>query len=76
MKDYSQPDLAFLLLRASEAEVGISIITSDPTRLRAKLYAERKSLGLLNLSFIQPPVGSESRIWVIKKDVKNGTTED
>jgi hypothetical protein len=75
MKDYSQPDLAFLLLQASEAEVGISVVTSDPVRLRAKLYAERKRLGLSNLSFVQPPVDSESRIWIIKKTAKGHTNE-
>lgn len=71
-----QPDLAFLLLRASESEVGLSVITNNVQLLRNKLYAERKRLGLLNLSFIQPPVDSESRLWIVKKEARRGATED
>ena len=67
-----QPDLAFLLLKADEAEVGISVVTNNPQLLRNKLYAERKRLGLTNLTFIQPPVGSDTRLWIVKKDAKNG----
>lgn len=70
-----KPDLSFLLFSANEAEIGISVITNNPTLLRNQLYAERKRLGLLNLTFIQPPVDSESRLWIIKKDAKNGSTE-
>lgn len=76
MNMMTHPDLAFLLLRASEADVGISVITSNVQLLRNKLYAERKRLGLLNLTFIQPPVDSESRLWIIKKDARNGSTQD
>lgn len=65
-----QPDLAFLLLKADEAEVGISVITNNPQLLRNKLYAERKRLGLTNLTFIQPPVGSDTRLWIIRKTAK------
>lgn len=80
MNQMSTPDLTHLLFRANEAEIGIAVITSDPVRLRAKLYAERKRHGLTNLTFVQPPVGSESRLWIIKKtakkEAKNGTTQD
>ena len=71
-----QPDLAFLLLRASESEVGLSVITNNVQLLRNKLYAERKRLGLLNLSFIQPPVDGGSRLWIVKKEARRGATED
>ena len=70
-----KPDLAFLLVTADEAEVGISVITNNPQLLRNQLYAERKRLGLTNLTFIQPPVDSDSRLWIIKKDAKNGSQE-
>jgi len=76
MNHMTSPDLAFLLLRATEAEVGVSVVTSNPALLRSKLYAERKRLGLTNLTFVQPPVDSDTRLWIIKKDVKNGTTQD
>lgn len=72
-----QPDLTHLLFRANEAEIGICVITNNPQLLRNKLYAERKRLALTNLTFIQPPVDSESRLWIIKKDAKqNGSTEN
>jgi hypothetical protein len=75
MNALPKPDLAFLLLRADEAEVGISVITNNPQLLRNQLYAKRKELGLTNLTFIQPPTDSESRLWIIKKDVKSGAQE-
>ena len=70
------PCLASLLLRASEAEIGICVATSNPVLLRSKLYAEQKRLGIPPFALIQPPVGSESRLWIIKKEAKNGTTQD
>ena len=70
-----KPDLAFLLVTADEAEIGISVITNNPQLLRNQLYAERKRLGLTNLTFIQPPVDIDSRLWIIKKDAKNGSQE-
>lgn len=69
-----KPDLAFLLLKADEAEVGISVLTNNPQLLRNQLYAERKRQGLDNLTFIQPPVGSHNTIWIVKKDAKHGKT--
>lgn len=72
MTTLHQPDLAFLLLRADEAEVGISVVTNNPQLLRNKLYAERKRLNMTHLTFIQPPVGSDTHLWIVKKDAKNG----
>lgn len=66
-----QPDLAHLLLRARESEVGISVVTNSPQLLKNKLYAERKRLGFLDLTFVQPPVDGDSRLWIIKKGVKD-----
>lgn len=71
------PDLTHLLFLANEAEIGISVITNSPQLLRNKLYAERKRCGLTNLTFVQPPTDSESRLWIIKKEAKaNGAHED
>ena len=64
------PDLIFLLFRANEAEFGISVVTNNPQLLRNQLYAERKRQGLTNLTFIQPPTESDSRLWIVKKDMK------
>ncbi len=66
----SNPDLTFLLFKANEAEIGLSVITNNPQLLRNQLYAERKRQGLTNLTFIQPPVDSDTRLWIVKKDKK------
>lgn len=70
-----KPNLSSLLIQADEAEIGISVVTNNPVLLRNQLYAERKKLGLTNLTFIQPPVDSENRLWIIKKDAKHGAQE-
>lgn len=71
------PDLAHLLLRASESELGISVTTNNPQLLRNRLYAERKKYPEFGgLSFIQPPINPESTIWIIKKEARNGAAED
>ena len=75
MNAMPKPDLAYLLISADEAEIGVSVVTNNPQLLRNQLYAERKRLGLTNLTFIQPPVDSDSRLWIIKKDAKNGPQE-
>lgn len=73
----TQPDLAWLLMQAQEAEVGISVITDNPQLLKNKLYAERKLLHMNNLTFVQPPVDSDTRLWIIKKEAKpDGTNQD
>lgn len=71
------PDLAFLLLRADSSEFGVSVVTNNPTLLRNQLYAERKKLGLTNLTIKQPPIEPESRLWIVKKDsARHVPTED
>ena len=77
MNALTSPDLAHLLIRADSTAIGICVITNNVQLLRNKLYAERKRLGLTNLTFVQPPVDSESRLWIIKKDAKaNGAAQD
>lgn len=71
-----KPDLSYLLIQADEAEIGISVVTNNPTLLRNQLYAERKRLGLTNLTFIQPPVDSDTRLWIIKKDAKADAAQE
>lgn len=75
MNAMPKPDLDYLLFRAEEAEIGVAIITNNPQLLRNQLYAARKRLGLTNLTFLQPPTDSDTRLWIIKKDQKNGSTE-
>jgi hypothetical protein len=77
MNMMSQPDLHHLLLRARESEVGVSVVTNNPKILKAKLYAVRKEFGFTDLSFAQPPVDGDSRLWIIKKGAKDdGERED
>lgn len=75
MNAMPKPNLSHLLISADEAEIGVSVVTNNPQLLKNQLYAERKRLGLTNLTFIQPPVDSDSRLWIIKKDAKNGSQE-
>jgi hypothetical protein len=65
-----KPDLTSLLYSALEAEIGVSVVTNNPKLLRNQLYAERKREGLTELTFIQPPVDGETRLWIIKKEAK------
>lgn len=63
-----QIPLLDLLYRALASERGIVVETSDPERLRQKLYAERKKdpdLAQLsiNISRTQP----ENQIWIVKR---------
>lgn len=64
------PDIPLIdyLYQALNSEKGIVLETSDPERLRQKLYAERKkdpdlSCISINISRTQP----ESQLWLIKK---------
>ncbi len=66
-----QPDLASLLLRAREAEVGISVVTNNVQLLKNRLYAERKRHGFTDLTFAQPPVDGDTRLWIIKKETRS-----
>jgi len=56
------------LYQALNSESGVVVSTTDPERLRQKLYAERKkdpdlSCISINISRTQP----ESQLWLIKK---------
>lgn len=69
----TSPDLAHLLLRASESEIGLKVFTNNPQLLRNKLYAERRKVPeFSNLTFIQPPEGADTRLWIIKKERRRG----
>lgn len=64
------PDIPLIdyLYRALNSEHGIVVETSDPERLRQKLYAERKkdpdlAKISINISRTQP----ESQLWLVKR---------
>lgn len=64
------PDLPLIdyLYQALRSEIGIVVETSDPEKLRQKLYAERKkdpdlACISINISRTQP----ESQLWLIKR---------
>ena len=70
-----EPDLAFLLQRASESPFGIAVRTNNPQLLRNKLYAERKKHGLFqHLTFKQPPKNPEGELWIVNREGPNGTS--
>lgn len=59
-----------LLYEAYRSERGIIVETSDPERLRQKLYAERKKSGdtdLNCLTFRISPTQPASQIFILKK---------
>lgn len=63
-----QTDLLEILYEALRSEVGVSVQTNSPERLRAKLYPLRNSdPDLACLSFTISPTAPESELWIIKK---------
>lgn len=49
---------------------GIAILTSDPERLRQKLYALRKASGdpmLDSMSVVISPTNPGSQVWLVKR---------
>ena len=56
-----------LLYAALNSEFGVSIETSDPVRLRSKLYPLRKQdPDLAGLSFTISPTNPSSELWIVK----------
>ena len=63
--------LISLLYEALAADIGIVVETSDPDRLRQRLYAERKkSLEFDQLSFVISPMNSKD-LWILNKGGSN-----
>lgn len=63
--------LISLLYEALAADIGIVVETSDPERLRQRLYAERKkSLEFDQLSFVISPMNSKD-LWILNKGGSN-----
>jgi len=57
-----------MLYAAYRSELGVIVDTTDPERLRQKLYAERKKdPDLKCLSFRISPTSPESQLFIIKK---------
>ena len=57
-----------LLFAAINSPLGIIVQTSDPERLRQKLYPLRKANPAFScLHFVIPPTNSGTRLWVVKK---------
>lgn len=64
-------DLLPLLLRASQARIGLIVETSEPAKLRNRLYpVMRKDPQSFPFSLILPPVPNQ--VWIVKKDATNG----
>lgn len=61
------PNLLELLYEAYRSEFGIIVNTSDPERLRQKLYAERKKdPDLRCLSFRISPTNPTAQLFIVK----------
>lgn len=62
-------NLLELLYAAYREPLGVVIKTSDPERLRQKLYAERKKdPDLACLSFRISPTSPETELFIVKKN--------
>lgn len=61
-------ELIAYLYEALSSEVGIRLQTSDPERLRQKLYALRKQdEDLKALSFVISPTNPTAELWIVKE---------
>lgn len=66
-----QDPLIDILYTALRSPRGIIVRTSDPNKLRQRLYKERKTDPDLEvLSFNTSPFDAEGELWIIKKDAK------
>lgn len=64
-----------LLYDASREEIGLVVETSDPERLRQRMYALRKrDDDLANLSFVISPM-NPSDLWILNKPPENSNAE-
>lgn len=62
-----------LLYQALRAERGVVVETSDPDRLRQKLYAERKKdPDLACISIVKSRTHPESQLLLVKKGASDG----
>ena len=60
-----------LLLQALNSEHGIAVKTSEPERLRQKLYKVKKSdVIYIPLSFVLSPTSPKDELWIVKRDEK------
>lgn len=58
-----------ILYEAMAQEIGLVVSTSNPVRLRNKLYEERKRDPIFrNLSFFISPINPTSELWIAKID--------
>lgn len=74
-------DLAEILYQSLSSPYGRVVHTSDPEKLRQKLYTYRRENfieGAEGLSFVISPTSPASELWVVKKHTKgvsNGSQE-
>lgn len=70
-------DLTSILMEAAMSEIGVVVVTNNPTGLRAQLYnAVKANPALPKMSFVIPPVDSEASLWIIKRGVADGPQEN
>ncbi len=66
-----------LLVQAQETPLGVKVRTSNPQLLRNKLYAAMRAYPSLALfGIVTPPVGSENYLWLVRKEQRDGSSED
>lgn len=66
-------ELIAFLYTALRSECGIKLSTSDPERLRQKLYKIRKDDPELEvLSFVISPTNPQGELWLVKRIADEG----
>lgn len=72
-----QNEVIQLLVQAHASVLGVKVRTTNPQLLRNKLYAAmREYPALSGLGIVSPPVGSDTYLWLVKKEQKDATPED
>ena len=69
-------ELVAFLYEALASDFGIVVETSDPERLRQKLYAVRKdNIDFEPLAFIISPTNPQAELWIVRKHAEGRTAE-
>lgn len=64
-----KPELIMLLTRACQQPLGVKVRSSDPNKLRARLYAVRKNQPeFAHLSFVVPAAEATDTLLIIVKE--------
>lgn len=71
-----KPELLAMLTEACQHPYGVKVRTSDPNRLRQKLYAAKKGIAeYAHLSFMIPANGNDQFLYILCKETSSDAEE-